>query len=216
MTSRCRPSFGSVPPACPQSPRVVAAHGGRGADGALVLRQSVGRLDEHLQVVVCGPVGSGVRRDGYRHTPDAQRPDGERPDRPHRCGAPHGTRHDMVATGAGSGSHILPTSSPRPSCCEPAPSARAVGPFLVGLLARTGVEATCARSRQIRGDPPSAPPLHQPARPDRTRPRARNRLPERSPCPALSRADDGIRTRDPNLGKVVLYQLSHVRVSQRR
>ena len=29
-------------------------------------------------------------------------------------------------------------------------------------------------------------------------------------------ADDGIRTRDPNLGKVVLYQLSHVRVSQRR
>src|ERR1700710_1081633 len=26
------------------------------------------------------------------------------------------------------------------------------------------------------------------------------------------RADDGIRTRDPNLGKVVLYQLSHVRV----
>ena len=27
-------------------------------------------------------------------------------------------------------------------------------------------------------------------------------------------ADDGIRTRDPNLGKVVLYQLSHVRVRQ--
>ena len=27
----------------------------------------------------------------------------------------------------------------------------------------------------------------------------------------LSGADDGIRTRDPNLGKVVLYQLSHVR-----
>jgi hypothetical protein len=25
-------------------------------------------------------------------------------------------------------------------------------------------------------------------------------------------ADDGIRTRDPNLGKVVLYQLSHVRM----
>ena len=31
-----------------------------------------------------------------------------------------------------------------------------------------------------------------------------------------SGADDGIRTRDPNLGKVVLYQLSHVRVSQGR
>ena len=29
-------------------------------------------------------------------------------------------------------------------------------------------------------------------------------------------ADDGIRTRDPNLGKVVLYQLSHVRVRQMR
>ena len=26
------------------------------------------------------------------------------------------------------------------------------------------------------------------------------------------RADDGIRTRDPHLGKVMLYQLSHVRV----
>src|SRR5438270_9020942 len=29
---------------------------------------------------------------------------------------------------------------------------------------------------------------------------------------STSGADDGIRTRDPNLGKVVLYQLSHVRV----
>ncbi len=28
----------------------------------------------------------------------------------------------------------------------------------------------------------------------------------------LTGADDGIRTRDPHLGKVVLYQLSHVRV----
>ena len=28
-------------------------------------------------------------------------------------------------------------------------------------------------------------------------------------------ADDGIRTRDPNLGKVVLYQLSHVRAQAR-
>ena len=28
----------------------------------------------------------------------------------------------------------------------------------------------------------------------------------------LMGADDGIRTRDPHLGKVVLYQLSHVRV----
>jgi hypothetical protein len=27
-------------------------------------------------------------------------------------------------------------------------------------------------------------------------------------------ADDGIRTRDPHLGKVVLYQLSHVRAEQ--
>ena len=27
------------------------------------------------------------------------------------------------------------------------------------------------------------------------------------------RADDGIRTRDPHLGKVMLYQLSHVRTS---
>jgi hypothetical protein len=28
-----------------------------------------------------------------------------------------------------------------------------------------------------------------------------------------SGADDGIRTRDPHLGKVVLYQLSHVRAA---
>ena len=28
----------------------------------------------------------------------------------------------------------------------------------------------------------------------------------------ILRADDGIRTRDPNLGKVVRYQLRHVRV----
>jgi hypothetical protein len=28
-------------------------------------------------------------------------------------------------------------------------------------------------------------------------------------------ADDGTRTRDPHLGKVMLYQLSHVRVSRR-
>jgi hypothetical protein len=27
-------------------------------------------------------------------------------------------------------------------------------------------------------------------------------------------ADDGTRTRDPHLGKVMLYQLSHVRVSR--
>ena len=30
------------------------------------------------------------------------------------------------------------------------------------------------------------------------------------------RADDGIRTRDPHLGKVMLYQLSHVRVTRAR
>ena len=31
--------------------------------------------------------------------------------------------------------------------------------------------------------------------------------------PSSNRADDGIRTRDPHLGKVMLYQLSHVRIS---
>ena len=34
-------------------------------------------------------------------------------------------------------------------------------------------------------------------------------------APELKRADDGIRTRDPHLGKVMLYQLSHVRVQVR-
>ena len=43
------------------------------------------------------------------------------------------------------------------------------------------------------------------------RTRMRGALSARSPA-LTPRADDGIRTRDPNLGKVVLYQLSHVRV----
>jgi hypothetical protein len=37
--------------------------------------------------------------------------------------------------------------------------------------------------------------------------------PERGPDQDLRGADDGTRTRDPHLGKVMLYQLSHVRVS---
>jgi hypothetical protein len=32
-----------------------------------------------------------------------------------------------------------------------------------------------------------------------------------APC-GLLRADDGVRTRDPQLGKLMLYQLSYVRV----
>ncbi len=40
-----------------------------------------------------------------------------------------------------------------------------------------------------------------------TRPLHRERLSH------TSRADDGIRTRDPNLGKVVRYQLRHVRIA---
>src|SRR5918996_5809099 len=36
---------------------------------------------------------------------------------------------------------------------------------------------------------------------------------ERAGQEVFRRADDGIRTRDPHLGKVVLYQLSHVRVA---
>ncbi len=33
-----------------------------------------------------------------------------------------------------------------------------------------------------------------------------------SPCQAGNGAEDGTRTRDPHLGKVMLYQLSHFRV----
>ncbi len=48
-----------------------------------------------------------------------------------------------------------------------------------------------------RSEPATRPPVEQPLG---------------VPVPeALSGADDGIRTRDPHLGKVVLYQLSHVR-----
>ena len=35
---------------------------------------------------------------------------------------------------------------------------------------------------------------------------------EDQPAPIFTGADDGTRTRDPNLGKVMLYQLSHIRV----
>ena len=34
------------------------------------------------------------------------------------------------------------------------------------------------------------------------------------PALMINGADDGVRTRDPNLGKVVLYQLSHVRAQE--
>lgn len=35
------------------------------------------------------------------------------------------------------------------------------------------------------------------------------------PTPNKHGADNGVRTRDPHLGKVMLYQLSHVRVARR-
>ena len=45
---------------------------------------------------------------------------------------------------------------------------------------------------------------------------ATSRLPSRSRSTHLAvfGADDGIRTRDPHLGKVMLYQLSHVRLAR--
>src|SRR5215211_3678727 len=48
---------------------------------------------------------------------------------------------------------------------------------------------------------------------DGGRPR-QSEFPRRKPCSTTftDGADDGIRTRDPHLGKVMLYQLSHVRV----
>ena len=36
---------------------------------------------------------------------------------------------------------------------------------------------------------------------------------KRAPAAPIARADDGTRTRDPHLGKVMLYQLSHIRVT---
>jgi hypothetical protein len=45
---------------------------------------------------------------------------------------------------------------------------------------------------------------------------SRREAPQSGACDLPIRgADDGIRTRDPHLGKVMLYQLSHVRVSRR-
>jgi hypothetical protein len=53
---------------------------------------------------------------------------------------------------------------------------------------------------------PSAPPLSRFSAPRRDLSSLRIR--------SSSGADDGTRTRDPHLGKVMLYQLSHVRVSR--
>ena len=63
--------------------------------------------------------------------------------------------------------------------------------------------------RPARHDPGDASPTARAPAPRNAGPRRRNPPPERGvPCGA----DDGIRTRDPHLGKVMLYQLSHVRV----
>ena len=37
---------------------------------------------------------------------------------------------------------------------------------------------------------------------------------KRAPAAPIARADDGTRTRDPHLGKVMLYQLSHIRTNR--
>ena len=37
---------------------------------------------------------------------------------------------------------------------------------------------------------------------------------KRAPAAPIARAEDGTRTRDPHLGKVMLYQLSHIRVNR--
>ncbi len=53
------------------------------------------------------------------------------------------------------------------------------------------------------------------SRTNRARPHSAACVPNEQTLPDLdfSGADDGIRTRDPHLGKVMLYQLSHVRVT---
>src|SRR5438093_12293130 len=69
----------------------------------------------------------------------------------------------------------------------------------------------------------AGPCLSHSATPPLPAPR-RERKGSREPCgPSAAyhgvrrlRADDGIRTRDPHLGKVMLYQLSHVRMTAHR
>ena len=112
----------------------------------------------------------------------------------------------------------------RPVDDERAAAADRFDPFRVGLDHLSFTRADESRSR--RGSPS--------ARRARCRARAhhatscrsacrswRSSIPTASPSSSprrsptdLSGADDGIRTRDPHLGKVMLYQLSHVRVSQ--
>ena len=44
--------------------------------------------------------------------------------------------------------------------------------------------------------------------------KVRSNLREKAGAMCDDGADDGVRTRDPDLGKVVLYQLSHVRIGE--
>src|SRR5262249_41945922 len=137
-----------------------------------------------------------------------------------RCG-PAASRLSAPNDGA-AGAAAAPGAIRGPSGSPP--SARGGG-------ARRCAGAPCAargaRRRRRRHEVRGSPRGESARRPDRTNHRREGRTrqrrvaddPERATAaprdgwPACTLgADDGIRTRDPNLGKVVLYQLSHVRV----
>ena len=62
-----------------------------------------------------------------------------------------------------------------------------------------------------RGENGKSAPQSQPQE-DETEPQRATKKP-RGPGLCIHGADNGVRTRDPHLGKVMLYQLSHVRVA---
>ena len=79
---------------------------------------------------------------------------------------------------------------------------------------RTRVEGFAGPCLNHSATPPKESSAGQPLKPHWRRPTME---PESRPVDPDGvrrlRADDGIRTRDPHLGKVMLYQLSHVRIS---
>jgi hypothetical protein len=92
-------------------------------------------------------------------------------------------------------------SNPCTGLCRPLPKP----------LGHSAAGASFAGGRHAASQGCGASPGGATAIPDRDGPSAVGRV---NPKPRF-RADDGIRTRDPHLGKVMLYQLSHVRVPAR-
>ena len=104
---------------------------------------------------------------------------------------------------------VIRTTAPPPSSPAPIHVACCLRPFATWLVtsAQSPSSAEALDVAQLRDEVVyETGPLAISAAPSKQE----GRLTPALTCD-LSGADDGIRTRDPHLGKVVLYQLSHVR-----